>query len=507
MDSRGREVLLRGVNVNSLAEYWRGGSFRTVFPLARRDPGRMAAIGWNAVRLLVSWSRVEPRARPLRPQVSRSAWPATVRRLSRHGIYTIVDLHQDAWGPSLAARRARSASRPRSRPSAGTARPLGDPRRRRGALLPAGHARAEPGGQGRLAGLLHGRGGTRGSGHPDALRADAAARGSALRPLRRRGGLRPHERAQRDRRRPADGPVRLLRARARSDPRRRAGRAAGGATSCCSSPPCSGRRSGTAPRPTSTATATWSTRRTSTRAGSPNGPITRAAFATARLEARGFGGAPVLSGEWGTDPRRAGKPDRYFVRHQALQDAFRVSATLWTWRESCGDPHKVADMRAGRRGAAGLGGLPGRLPDQPDHAPAPRADQGPHAGVRARRPGSPREHPLHVHGSAGGVRAGAAPRTGRSWPSCPLSRPSPAGGRDQYLPANCVSVRGLPAHPHARAARAEAGPRARQVALRGRAPQRRPVVPQGGVQAVVRRYPPFASTDRLIDTGAPIPWQ
>ena len=26
-----------------------------------------------------------------------------------------------------------------------------------------------------------------------------------------------------------------------------------------------------------------------------------------------------------------------------------MSATLWTWRESCGDPHKVADVRAGRR--------------------------------------------------------------------------------------------------------------------------------------------------------------
>ena len=74
VDARGREVLLRGVNVNSLAEYWKGGRFRTVFPLARKDPGRMAAIGWNAVRLLVSWSRVEPRARPLRPRPISTGW-------------------------------------------------------------------------------------------------------------------------------------------------------------------------------------------------------------------------------------------------------------------------------------------------------------------------------------------------------------------------------------------------------------------------------------------------
>src|SRR3954449_2773246 len=60
VDARGREVLLRGVNVNALAEYWKGTPFPTTFPLAPDDPDRMAAIGWDAVRLLVSWSRIEP---------------------------------------------------------------------------------------------------------------------------------------------------------------------------------------------------------------------------------------------------------------------------------------------------------------------------------------------------------------------------------------------------------------------------------------------------------------
>ena len=59
----------------------------------------MASIGWNAVRLLVSWSRIEPR-----PGVYDRAYlkrvDATVARLARAGIYSIVDLHQDAWGPS-----------------------------------------------------------------------------------------------------------------------------------------------------------------------------------------------------------------------------------------------------------------------------------------------------------------------------------------------------------------------------------------------------------------------
>jgi endoglycosylceramidase len=83
--------------------------------------------------------------------------------------------------------------------------------------------------------------------------------------------------------------------------------------------------------------------------GFSGGPISRQAFATVRGEARALGGVPVLSGEWGADPDRAGaRGDGYFLDHQALQDEFGFGATLWTWRESCGDPHKVGDLRAGR---------------------------------------------------------------------------------------------------------------------------------------------------------------
>src|SRR5262249_55067428 len=60
VDAKGTEVVLRGVNVNALAEYWQYGSFPTTFPFETDDAERLAGIGWNAVRLLVSWSRVEP---------------------------------------------------------------------------------------------------------------------------------------------------------------------------------------------------------------------------------------------------------------------------------------------------------------------------------------------------------------------------------------------------------------------------------------------------------------
>ena len=56
----------------------------------------------------------------------------------------------------------------------------------------------------------------------------------------------------------------------------------------------------------------------------------------------------MLTGEWGSDPRRASDPaDPYFLEHQRLQDESRIGATLWTWHESCGDPHKAGDVRAG----------------------------------------------------------------------------------------------------------------------------------------------------------------
>ena len=103
VDAWGREVLLRGVNINAKVEYWKGTSFRTTFPFTEDDAAHMASIGWSSARLLVSWSRVEPR--PGRyDEAYLDGIAASVRRLARHRIYAIIDFHQDAWGPTLAAR-------------------------------------------------------------------------------------------------------------------------------------------------------------------------------------------------------------------------------------------------------------------------------------------------------------------------------------------------------------------------------------------------------------------
>ena len=57
VDSAGREVILRGVNVNAYAEYWQGTEYPTTFAFSEQDAQAIAAIGWNVVRLLLSWSR------------------------------------------------------------------------------------------------------------------------------------------------------------------------------------------------------------------------------------------------------------------------------------------------------------------------------------------------------------------------------------------------------------------------------------------------------------------
>ena len=103
-DALGREVLLRGVNVNSFGEYYAfDPEIRTVHPFGEDDADAIQSIGWNFVRLILSWSLVEPE-----PGVYDESYldevEAVVRMLESRGIYTLIDLHEDAWGPTLEAR-------------------------------------------------------------------------------------------------------------------------------------------------------------------------------------------------------------------------------------------------------------------------------------------------------------------------------------------------------------------------------------------------------------------
>ena len=102
VDDRGREVLLRGANVNALGEYHRADpAVAPTAPVSSEDWDAMAAHGFSVVRLIVSWSRLEPtRGHVDAAYVKRVK--AAVSAANRRGIYVVLDMHQDAWGTSSA---------------------------------------------------------------------------------------------------------------------------------------------------------------------------------------------------------------------------------------------------------------------------------------------------------------------------------------------------------------------------------------------------------------------
>lgn len=347
VDAEGREVLLRGVNVNALAEYWKGSDFPTVFPLTAEDADLMAAIGWNTVRLLISWSRVEPQ-----PGVYDDAYLAQVAEavdlLAGRGLYSVIDLHQDAWGPTLAAREDEQCA-------SGSMPAIGWDGAPGWATLDAGQPRCEPGGTRELSPAVltafeafwedtPGPGGVgirtryvRMLGHVAATLADRTGV-AGYDVMNEPNAITP------DQYDPLSEfyteAVREIRA-AEQDAGTRSNpiffepyvlwSAIG------QGPPYPFEHDGNIVYAPHIYTG-----------GFTGLPITERAFDYARNEAAIFGGAPVFSGEWGADPERAKDPDDgYFLDHMRLQDQFRFGATLWTWRESCGDPHKVSDARGG----------------------------------------------------------------------------------------------------------------------------------------------------------------
>jgi endoglycosylceramidase len=101
-DSEGRQVLLRGVNLNALGDYYQPNpAYPSVIPLHDTDFPRMAQQGFNVVRLILSWSLLEP----ARGQISAEYLQrihAAVDAAKANGIYVVLDMHQDAWGKYIA---------------------------------------------------------------------------------------------------------------------------------------------------------------------------------------------------------------------------------------------------------------------------------------------------------------------------------------------------------------------------------------------------------------------
>ena len=100
-DEDGARVLLSAVNVNGLGDYYQANpDFAPTVPLSRADFRRIARLGFNSVRLIVSWSALEPT-----PGAYDEAYVArikkAVRRAASYGLYVVLDMHQDAWGVAV----------------------------------------------------------------------------------------------------------------------------------------------------------------------------------------------------------------------------------------------------------------------------------------------------------------------------------------------------------------------------------------------------------------------
>ncbi|WP_104091864.1 glycoside hydrolase family 5 protein [Arthrobacter sp. GMC3] len=113
-DGKGNQVLLRGVNVNQLVDFYQPRpEVPATRPLSEDDYAGMAEQGFDVVRLNISWSALEPTRGSLDPGYLAKITQA-VAWGKQHGIYTVLDMHQDGWwnGPAPAGTVCRPGTDP-----------------------------------------------------------------------------------------------------------------------------------------------------------------------------------------------------------------------------------------------------------------------------------------------------------------------------------------------------------------------------------------------------------
>ncbi|MCL4414907.1 MAG: glycoside hydrolase family 5 protein [Actinobacteria bacterium] len=108
--SSGATVLLRGVDDNALVAYQ--SDYKEAPPIARSDFAEMAALGFDFLRLPVSWSEIMPE-----PGVIDHAYLARVAQVvawaKDYGIGVLVDMHQDNYSTFTGKPRSESDGAPR----------------------------------------------------------------------------------------------------------------------------------------------------------------------------------------------------------------------------------------------------------------------------------------------------------------------------------------------------------------------------------------------------------
>lgn len=96
-DGEGNQVLLRGVNVNQLVDFYAPRpEVPVTTPLTEEDFAGIASYGFNVVRLGMSWSALEPTRGEI-DEAYLGQIEDAVAWAKAHDIYVVLDMHQDSW--------------------------------------------------------------------------------------------------------------------------------------------------------------------------------------------------------------------------------------------------------------------------------------------------------------------------------------------------------------------------------------------------------------------------
>ncbi len=111
-DQQDRYVILRGANYNVLGDYWIANpDVATVKKYSEDDFKIMASYGFNCIRLVFNWSKLEP----TRGQYNQSyidAIKQAIEAAAKYNIYVLVDMHQDAYSKFIYTKADESCEYP-----------------------------------------------------------------------------------------------------------------------------------------------------------------------------------------------------------------------------------------------------------------------------------------------------------------------------------------------------------------------------------------------------------
>jgi endoglycosylceramidase len=104
-DGQGRQLLFRGYNAKATTlfdvVFSDGRTPNETFPdLSEAETARIEQLGWNVLRIPLSWSGLEPM-----PQQYSQAWmqklDAVLHMAHEHAFYVLLDMHQDAYSKEI----------------------------------------------------------------------------------------------------------------------------------------------------------------------------------------------------------------------------------------------------------------------------------------------------------------------------------------------------------------------------------------------------------------------